>query len=312
MPSIRQPKRLVSPDLINFAARDAAGFVDLCERRYTERICAAADAVLTSEARLVMLTGPSSTGKTTSANRLAAEIRSRGRKCVVVSLDDFFVGEGRYPKRPDGSDDYECPEALDLPLLHDFMLQLAATGHAESPIFDFLTQFPAPVTRHIDCEGGVAIIEGLHALNPLLAAGMPQGSQFNIYASLLEEYCGPDNKRSLNTRDIRLARRMTRDFRFRAHPPEFTLALWSHVCNSEKQYVQAFRSRADLLLDTSFSYEPCLWSSALSALVSKTAPDYVARVQALCQEFSTFLPLPGSIVPADSMMREFIGPKTEK
>lgn len=309
MPKKTVRKRLVCHDLVNLAARDAESFAMLCETQYAARISAAADAVLAGPARLVMLTGPSGVGKTTSANRLAAAIRERGKPCVVVSLDDFFVGEGRYPKRPDGSDDYECPEALDLPALRAFMAALVRDGRATSPIFDFITQLPSVETRSIDCAGGVAVIEGLHALNPLLSEGLPAGAVFYIYASLREEYCGADGKRSVETRELRLARRITRDNQFRGHAPDFTLALWDHVCASERQYVQAFKERADLILDTAFSYEPCLWGKVLGTIADQTAPDYRERFERLRREFAPFTPLDSTLVPAGSMLREFLGPK---
>lgn len=309
MPKKTVRKRLVCHDLINFAARDAANFAAHCEAEYDARVNAAAGAVLASGAQLVMLTGPSSVGKTTSANRVAAAVRALGRPCVVVSLDDFFVGEGKYPKRPDGSDDYECPEALDLPALHDFLAALVREGRAVSPIFDFLTQLPSKQTRAIDCRGGVAVIEGLHALNPLLAEGLPAKAIFNIYAGLREEYCGPDGRRSVETRELRLARRITRDSQFRGHAPDFTLALWDHVCEAERQYVQAFKDRADLVLDTSFSYEPCLWGAVLDSIANQTAPAYMERFQTLQREFAPFTPLPSTLVPAGSMLREFLGPE---
>lgn len=308
MPGIRQPKRLVGHDLIGFAAQNGGAFVEYCEQRYAARVQAAAEAILQSGARIVLLTGTSGTGKTTTANRLADAIRASGRRCAVVSLDDFFVGEGKYPKRADGSDDYECPEALDLPALHAFLEVLARDGRAQSPLFDFLTQRPSGKTRCIDCTGGVAIIEGLHALNPLLAEGLPADAVFHVYASLREEYTIPGGSGRLKTREIRLARRITRDHRFRGHAPEFTLALWGHVCDSERRYVQAFRPRADLLLDTSFSYEPCLWAAALNSLAGQTAPDHAQRFAALCGEFAAFPPLPAALVPGKSMLREFIGP----
>ncbi len=311
MPNIRQPKRLVSHELIDFAARDAAAFVEFCEQRYAARIQAASEQILRSGARIVMLTGPSGTGKTTSANRLAEAIRAEGRRAAVVSLDDFFVGEGRYPKRADGSDDYECPEALDLPALHGFLAALAREGRATSPVFDFLTQLPSGKTRAIDCAGGVAIVEGLHALNPLLAEGLPADAVLNVYASLREEYTSPGSGGRLKTREMRLARRITRDHRFRGHAPEFTLELWGHVCDAERQYVQAFRERADLLLDTSFSYEPCLWAGVLNGLLGQTDAAYAGRFSALCREFAAFVPVSPQAVPAHSMLREFIGPKAE-
>ena len=102
--------------------------------------------------------------------------------------------------------------------------QLAQTGVCDAPIFDFMTQLPAPQTQHIDCTDGVVVVEGLHAFNPILTETLPQDAVLNIYASLREEYAGPDGARLIATRDVRLARRITRDWRFRGHDADFTIA----------------------------------------------------------------------------------------
>lgn len=208
----RAPKRMVGCELLNLAAHNPADLVQLSEQQYQSRIDAAAAYVLASGRRIVMLTGPSAAGKTTSANKLAAAMRSKGVRSRVLSLDDFFVGEGRYPKQPDGRDDYECVEALDIPLVQHCLQQLAQTGVCDAPIFDFMTQLPAPQTQHIDCTDGVVVVEGLHAFNPILTETLPQDAVLNIYASLREEYAGPDGARLIATRDVRLARRITRDW----------------------------------------------------------------------------------------------------
>ena len=191
----RAPKRMVGCELLNLAAHNPADLVQLSEQQYQSRIDAAAAYVLASGRRIVMLTGPSAAGKTTSANKLAAAMRSKGVRSRVLSLDDFFVGEGRYPKQPDGRDDYECVEALDIPLVQHCLQQLAQTGVCDAPIFDFMTQLPAPQTQHIDCTDGVVVVEGLHAFNPILTETLPQDAVLNIYASLREEYAGPDGAR---------------------------------------------------------------------------------------------------------------------
>ena len=299
------PKRLVGCELINLAAADQARFVQVCEQRYHDRLDAAAHAALNSGAQIIMLTGPSAAGKTTTARKLSQRIAAAGRRSAVISLDDFFVGEGRYPKQVDGSDDYECVEALDLPVLRQCLQDLAATGVCDTPVFDFLTQKPTGSTRHIDGRGGVVVIEGLHAFNPALGVdSLPKGAAIHIYAGLREEYAAPDGSRVLATRDIRLARRLTRDFLFRGHDADFTLRLWPHVCQSEDRYIKAFKSRADLVLDTSFSYEVCLWGLYTREM---TATEYADRLQELCRRYAAFDPLPGTAVPQDSMLREFIG-----
>lgn len=305
----RIPKRLVGGNLINFAAARPQEFVDLCEAEYDARIRRISQAVLDSGCAVVLLTGPSSSGKTTSANRLAQAIRAAGRRSEVISLDDFFVGEGRYPKRPDGSDDYECVEALDIPLLRSCLRDLAETGECDMPQFDFLTQLPRPERRHVDCRDGVAVIEGLHAFNPLLTDHLPKSAVLLVYAGMREEYCDDAGARVLATRDLRLARRITRDYLFRGHDADFTLNLWPHVISSENKSIKVFKNRADLVLDTSFSCEPGLWRAELLSMVQKMTPSAAnaARLASLCAQLRLFAPVDPAMIPARSILREFIG-----
>lgn len=305
----RIPKRLVGGNLINFAAARPQEFVDLCEAEYDARIRRISQAVLDSGCAVVLLTGPSSSGKTTSANRLAQAIRAAGRRSEVISLDDFFVGEGRYPKRPDGSDDYECVEALDIPLLRSCLRDLAETGECDMPQFDFLTQLPRPERRHVDCRDGVAVIEGLHAFNPLLTDHLPKSAVLLVYAGMREEYCDDAGARVLATRDLRLARRITRDYLFRGHDADFTLNLWPHVISSENKSIKVFKNRADLVLDTSFSCEPGLWRAEFLPMVQKMTPSAAnaARLASLCAQLRLFAPVDPAMIPARSILREFIG-----
>ena len=306
---VQIPKRLISSEIVNFAAQRPGEFAEMCERQYDARIRRAVDTILDSGRGLVLLTGPSSSGKTTSAKRLAAAVRETGRRSEVISLDDFFVGEGRYPKRADGSDDYECVEALDIPLLQSCLRELAETGECDVPQFDFLTQMPSSKIRHVDCRDGVAIVEGLHAFNPVLTDPLPETAHLLIYASLREEYCDTVGARTVATRDLRLARRLTRDSLFRGHGADFTLDLWPHVCESENRYIKVFKNRADLVLDTSFSYEPCLWSGLLAPMLGTVQPEsqHAVRLAALCAQLHPFAPISKEMVPERSILREFIG-----
>ena len=299
------PKRLVGCELIALAAGNPQEFVRVCEQRYHDRLDAVVEAALARKVQIIMLTGPSAAGKTTTAHKLAQRIAARGLRSAVMSLDDFFVGEGRYPKLPDGRDDYECVESLDLPVLRDCLRSLAETGVCRAPVFSFLTQRPTGELRTIDARGGVAIVEGLHAFNPALAVDeLPAGTALHLYAGLREEYAAPDGSRTLATRDIRLARRLTRDLLFRGHGADFTIGLWPHVCASEDKYIKAFKNRADLVLDTSFSYEVCLWEHYTQKMHAET---HAQRLRDLCARFAAFPPLSGAVVPADSLLREFIG-----
>ena len=155
-------KRFVSRDLVALAARHPQELAALSEQHYHDQIEAIAGEVLAAGQRIVMLTGPSAAGKTTSAHKIADAIAARGHHSQVVSLDDFYIGEGRYPKNPDGSDDYESLQALDLEKLHTCLKDLYKTGVCDAPVFDFTVQQPTG-TRRIDARDGEVIIEGLHA-----------------------------------------------------------------------------------------------------------------------------------------------------
>ena len=152
------------------------------------------------------------------------------------------------------------------------------------------------------------LIEGIHALNPRLTALLPEGSAFKIYAGMREEY-SRDGQRILPTRDVRLARRMVRDHKFRGHSLEKTFSMWPAVCEGEDKNIKVFKPEADLLLDTSFSYEVCCLAPFVTALRGELAPGtpYAAQLESLCSRFALCMPLPEQSIPRTSMLREFIG-----
>ena len=210
MITIWVPKRLVEVDLYNVAARSPQALAQLSENSYARRVQYAAQKVRGSGAKIVMLTGPSASGKTTSAHCLAKALVQQGTPAQVVSLDNFFKGAAYYPKMPDGTLDYENLETLDLPLIKQCLRQLSETGKTELPIYDFATEQRSAEVEPIDLQGGVCIVEGIHALNPELTGLVPDDQIYRIYAGLREEYC-IDGRRVINTQDIRLCRRTLRD-----------------------------------------------------------------------------------------------------
>lgn len=308
MPAIWIPKRLVETSLINTAAESARSFVSHCEIEYESRVYAAAGEVLASGCHVVMLTGPSASGKTTSAHKLAAALTQRGCPAQVVSLDNFYLNLNEYPRLPDGTKDYENITALDVPAIHAVLGQLLTRGSAELPLFDFATETRKAETEQIDLQGGACIVEGIHALNPMLTAPLPRDKVYKIYAGLREEY-SHKGQRVLPTRDIRLARRMVRDYKFRGHSLEKTLGMWGSVCAGEDRFIKPFKVEADLLLDTSFSYEPCLLAGQIAPLAGQLPEgDRLAEtLNSLAGRFALCDPLPLDLVPADSMLREFMG-----
>ncbi len=308
MPAIWIPKRLVEVNLVNTAAESAKSFVRHCELEYEGRIHTAVSEILASGCRIVMLTGPSASGKTTTANKIAAALRARGCPSQVVSLDNFYKNLDEYPRLPDGTKDYENITALDLDDIHHCLSELLETGETELPIFDFCTEMRKQETEHLSLPGGVCVIEGIHALNPQMVEGLPRDSVYNIYAGLREEY-SHKGQRVLPTRDIRLARRMMRDCRFRGHSLEKTIGMWESVCAGEDRFIKVFKSEADLLLDTSFSYEICLLADFVAPLAGSLPDNHpqCEKLNTLAGHFALVDRIPEEMVPESSMLREFLG-----
>lgn len=308
MPAIWIPKRLVEINLVNTAAESPKSFMRHCEMEYEGRIHAAASEVLASGCHVIMLTGPSASGKTTTANKLAAALRARGCPSQVVSLDNFYKNLDEYPRLPDGTKDYENITALDVEGFQRCLKEILETGETDLPIFDFCTEMRKKETEHLSLEGGICVVEGIHALNPQMTEGVPRESIYKVYAGLREEY-SYKGQRVLPTRDIRLARRMVRDCKFRGHSVEKTIGMWDSVCAGEDRFIKVFKPEADLLLDTSFSYEICLLAPSMEQLAGTLPDDHpqCERLNSLAGRFALVEPLPEEIVPENSMLREFLG-----
>lgn len=199
-------------------------------------------------------------------------------------------------------------DALDIPAILRALASLIETGRAEIPDFDFNREQRVCGTLEVSVGRGVAVVEGIHALNPRLVAGLPAGSVYKVYAGLREEY-SHGGQRILPTRDVRLARRMVRDYQFRGHSPQRTLSMWADVCRGEDENIKVFKPEADLLLDTSFSYEPCCLAPLVGALRGQVPPEspWAESMQSLCARFALCTPLEAGLVPPASMLREFIG-----
>ena len=235
MITIWVPKRLVEIDLYNVAAQSPAALAEMSEKSYRQRVAYAAQKIRDSRAKIVMLTGPSASGKTTSAHKVAEALEASGTPAHVISLDNFFKGAQYYPRLPDGTLDYENPDTLDMPLIRQCLSDLSTTGKTVLPIYDFTTESRSSETETLDLKGGVCIVEGIHALNPELTGLVKGDDVYRIYAGLREEYC-IDGRRVINTQDIRLCRRTLRDAAARGRSPAKTLAMWDRVLDGETVY----------------------------------------------------------------------------
>ncbi|MBR1810566.1 MAG: nucleoside kinase [Clostridia bacterium] len=288
---------------------DPTGFIAMCERTFRQSVETVAAAAYRERRRIVMLAGPSSSGKTTTAALFDAYYRRQGGRAYVVSLDDFYYDNGTGPKNPDGSDDYESVWALDVPHLTACMRQLAAQGRASLPLFDFTTGKRRAETRDIALEqNDMLIVEGLHALNPVITDALPPEALCLVYISVSSRIA--DEKGIyLNKRDLRFVRRMIRDAQFRASPPENTFRLWRHVLTGEDAYLFPFEDRAQYRIDSLHPYEPCALAQAGIRLLQTVPHDsvYAKNAALLAQKLAGFVTVNTKDVPQDSLLREFLG-----
>lgn len=274
----------------------------------------ARQAVRRRECRIMMLSGPSSSGKTTTAHMLQRELLELGVKSVIVSMDDFYLGAGQAPKLPDGTFDYEAVEALNIPKAQECLGNLLEKGQCQMPVFDFHNRRPADYTRDLILEeGAVAIIEGIHALNPVFTQHLPAQRVIKIYTSV-KQGIKDANGVVISPMDLRLVRRIVRDSNFRNTTPERTLSMWPNVVAGENKYIRPYRHGSDFTVNSIHIYEPCVLRAQAIPLLRGVAPDnphfHKARELEAC--LMRFEPVAEKLVPKDSMLREFIGPSKQE
>lgn len=289
----------------------AAELIAICEARHTRAVVGAADrvAALPDDGRLVLVSGPSSSGKTTFAKQLALMLRDQGLQPLSLSLDDFFVDRKHTPRDNAGAFDYETIDALRLDLLDDTLDGLLAGREMRLPHYDFHTG--RSVWREVPATlptGSPLIVEGIHALNARLAAGVPRPNTLRVYVSALTP-TNIDDLTYMPTHLPRLFRRLVRDAQFRGYPAATTLQRWNSVREGEKKYVFPWQSNADLFFNTGLPYELGvlkLWAEPRLAAVPLQDPAF-GRAQGLLEFLGLHLPIDARLVPPTSLLREFIG-----
>jgi uridine kinase len=297
---------------INRAVRESPGaFVMEGEKAYHDNLKRIADSLSQEEplCRLVMLAGPSASGKTTTAHLLAETLRERGTGAEIISLDDFYRGEHQAPLLPDGSHDYESVEALNVPEVLQCLGDLIESGRCNMPVFDFAIRLPYPHRRQVVLEDReIAIVEGIHALNPRLISGLPVEHIRRIYISV-KQGIRDENGELLGPNDMRLVRRIVRDRNFRGTPPWTTLGMWRNVMNGEYKYIKPFRSTADYTINSFHAHGPCVLKDQAVALlhtVPESDPEW-ETARTLLSALERFEPVDPGLVPKNSILREFIG-----
>lgn len=311
MKSFVERRQLQLEEINRRADADAPRFVEDEDARYAGEVGRLARHLAAGprRRRIVMLCGPTSSGKTTTALLLRDSLREMAVDAHTVSLDDFYRGRELAPVLEDGSYDYEALEALDLTRLQTCMQEIIECGATSLPLFDFMAGRPATETRPLRIgPESVVIFEGIHALNPVFEEHLSGDSLFKIFINTITPvYSGSD--KWLKRRDIRLIRRMLRDVKFRNSSLENTLQMWPQVVRGENLYMFPYVDTADAVIDTTHAYEPCVLGAALLPLLRQVPPDCPGWdiVTHLIGALTAFRSLPAGMVPEDSLLREFLG-----
>jgi len=294
-------------------AGDGGSLVKLAEAFHERKFALVADAVAeanrTRGVRTVLISGPSSSGKTTSAKRLSIQLAVLGLQPVMISLDDYFVDREKTPRDERGEYDYEALEAIDLDLFNDHLARLMRGQSVDIPRYDFLTGrrtwHNAPLTLD---ERSILIIEGIHGLNPRLTPSIPDERKFRIYVSCFTSVA-MDNLSRIATTDNRLLRRLVRDARMRGADALATLSRWESVRRGEERHIFPYQENADVMFNSSLFYEISVlrpFAEKILREVPDTVPEYDEARRMLCF-LDNFTPIAPDEIPPTSILREFIG-----
>lgn len=291
-------------------ANHATDIINISEALQEKKIAKIAEEIASRKGvKLVLLAGPSSSGKTTSCKRLSIQLAVNGLKPLQISLDDYFVDREKTPKDASGEYDYESIYALDLDLINEQFNALFRGEEVELPKYDFQSGKSKKSGNKLKMnDNNVLVVEGIHALNPELTAHIPQEQIFRVYASALTTIL-LDNHNYIPTTDNRLLRRIIRDYKYRGVSAQETIHRWPSVRAGENKWIFPFQENADAMLNTAMLYE--------LAVIKTQAEPLLQQVPENCEEFAEayrllkflkyFKGIPYNNLPPTSLLREFLG-----
>ena len=294
-------------------AGDASELIKIAEAFHENKLAQVAGCVAEANrergVRLVLISGPSSSGKTTFAKRLGIQLRVLGLNPVLISLDDYFVDREKTPRDENGEYDYEALEAIDLEQFNDHLKRLERGESVDIPRYDFIsgTRQWHDNPLQLD-ERSVLIVEGIHGLNPALTPGVPESRKFKIYVSCFTSVA-LDNVSRIATSDNRLLRRLTRDYRTRGNDALSTLARWESVRRGEEKHIFPYQENADVMFNSSLFYEISVlrrFAEPILREVPDTVPEY-DEARRMLKFLDNFIPISPEEIPPTSLLREFIG-----
>jgi uridine kinase len=286
--------------------------VKVAESLHEKKIGEIADRVMARDGcKLVLIAGPSSSGKTTFSKRLGVQLRVAGARPVALSLDDYYVDREQTPRDADGKYDFEALEAIDIALLNEHLQRLLAGERVDTPRFEFTTGKRAPRDAWKPLQLGptdLLILEGIHGLNEKLTPAVPQSQKFRAYVSALTQLKVDDHERVF-TSDSRLIRRIVRDRLYRGYTAVRTIDMWPSVRRGEKLHIFPFQEHADAIFNSALVYEPAVLKTYAERFLLQVPTDSPAFVEAdrLLRFLGLFVTVFPEEVPQTSILREFIG-----
>lgn len=285
-------------------------YILLDEALHEKKIANIADDIIKNDkVKMILIAGPSSSGKTTFAQRLGIQLRLNGLKPVTISVDNYFVEREFNPKDENGNYNFECLEAIDVELFNEHLLKLLNGEEVEIPKFDFEVGTKRYLGNKLKlAEDEVLVIEGIHCLNDKLTPLIPKEQKYKIYISCLT-VLNIDDRNRISTTDTRLIRRLVRDNQFRGYKALHTLEMWDSVVAGEEVNIFPFQEEADSMFNSSLIYELAVlkdYAMPLLEEIDNTHPEY-AEAKRLHRMLGYFEGIPAEYLPSNSLLREFVG-----
>lgn len=289
---------------------DLASLIMISEALHEKKIAEIADKIFNRrDTRIVLIAGPSSSGKTTFAHRLGIQLRVNGLIPIPISLDDYFVNREDTPRDENGEYDFETIGSVDIKLFNEQLREILKGNEVEIPTFNFLKGKREWIGNKIKLpQNGVVIIEGIHGLNPILTSEIEDKYKFKIYISALTQL-NLDNHNRIATKDVRRIRRIVRDHLSRGHEAEDTLKMWPKIKRGEQKNIFVYQEEADVMFNSTLVYELCVLKKAALEELNKIGEDNTIYNEAkrLKSFLGFFKEIDCDLVPQNSILREFIG-----
>ena len=301
-------------DLNDIIAKgDVRTFIRVSEAMQERAVAQIAERIVANGARVVFIAGPSSSGKTTFANRLSVQLRVSGKRPLAISLDNYYKNREMIPLGADGKPDLECLESIDVALFNDQLVELLAGREVELPLYSFKTKRRLERGVRLRAqEDQVIVVEGIHGLNDALSEEIPSELKYRIYVSALTQL-NLDGHNRIRTTDLRLLRRLVRDYETRNASMEHTLGMWASVRRGEARWIFPYQENADRILNTTLHYEVAVLKRVVDPLLEAVPPDSVhyCAARSIVKFLNYFAEAEvDDEIPPTSILREFIGGNT--